>query len=88
MEEKGFEVIRLSNDRSRLLRLVGIVASVLRPRHAHGLAQVDVSSGLSIPWAEVAELAQSRLGKFPILTLHGGGFRNPPPGTKDVWVAS
>lgn len=51
-----------------------MVTTILRRRNEYSVAQVDVYSGSSFVWAEVACLALRLVGKPYALTLHGGNL--------------
>ena len=69
---EGWKVLRTSDRRARLPRLVGMQRSIWRFRHRFDVAQVDVFSGSAFLWAEAAAWSLRRLGKPFVLTLHGG----------------
>ena len=69
---EGWSVLRTSDRRARLPRLMGMQRSIWRFRHRFDAAQVDVFSGAAFVWAEAAAWSLKRLGKPYLLTLHGG----------------
>lgn len=69
---EGWSVLRTSDRRARLPRLIGMQRSIWRFRQRFDVAQVDVFSGGAFVWAEAAAWSLKRLGKPFLLTLHGG----------------
>lgn len=74
METLGWQVVRTSSRRSRLLRLVDMLAATWKHRTAYGVAHVDVFSGAAFLWAEAVCLELKRLRKPYVLTLRGGSL--------------
>jgi len=74
LEGRGHSVIRTSTRVSRPLRLLDMVATVLRRRGDYDLAHVDVFSGPSFLWAQAVVAVLRRIGKPVVATLHGGAL--------------
>lgn len=72
LADEGWSVLRTSDRRARLPRLVGMQRSIWRFRRRFDVAQVDVFSGGAFVWAEAAAWSLKRLQKPFVLTLHGG----------------
>lgn len=70
----GWRVLTTSDRPGRVARLLDMVSTAWRRRHAYSIAQVDVYSGPAFTWAE-AVCATLRLARKPyVLTLHGGNL--------------
>ena len=74
LAEEGYRVTAASRKRSRALRWLDIVGTVLRKRHQYSVANVDVYSGLGFRLAESACLALRMVKKPYVLTLRGGNL--------------
>ena len=70
----GWCVHTISKRKQRLWRLIDISYRVWSWRFRYQVAHIDVFSGLSFIWAEVAAAALTKLKKPFILTLHGGNL--------------
>lgn len=71
---RGKKVIKTSCKDGRLVRLADMLYTIARERSRYDCAVVDVYSGPSFFWAEMAGLLLSRLGKPFVAVLHGGGL--------------
>lgn len=72
LETSGVDVITTSRKRNRILRMLDMAGTVVSQRRKYSVAQVDVFSGASFCWAEMACALLRCLKKPFILTLHGG----------------
>jgi glycosyltransferase involved in cell wall biosynthesis len=70
----NWSVIKTSHKPQRLARLLDMVLTIWRQRLAYRVALVEVYSGLSFWWAEIAALTLKILGKPYVLALHGGNL--------------
>src|SRR5688500_5749222 len=70
----GWPVTLTSRRRSRLLRPVDQLCTVLASRPRFDVAVVDVYSGAAFRWAEWAAAALRAVGTPTVLTLHGGNL--------------
>lgn len=70
----GWRVTCTSHVRNRLLRLGDMLRTVFMERSDYAVAQVDVFSGPSFLWAELACWLLRRLGRPYVVTLHGGNL--------------
>jgi glycosyltransferase involved in cell wall biosynthesis len=70
----GWPVLTTSSKSGRLQRLLDMIGSVWRHRHAYAVAQVDVYSGPAFLWAEMVCWTLHRAQKPHVLTLHGGNL--------------
>jgi glycosyltransferase involved in cell wall biosynthesis len=70
----GWPVLTTSWKSSRARRLVDMVATSWRRRHAYAVAHVDVFSGLGFAWAETVCWTLRLAGKPYALTLRGGNL--------------
>jgi glycosyltransferase involved in cell wall biosynthesis len=68
----GWRVITASTKRSRIVRLLDMIAIVWRTRKSYCVAQVNVYSGPAFGWAETVCGLLKFINKPFILTLHGG----------------
>jgi glycosyltransferase involved in cell wall biosynthesis len=69
-----YDVLVTSQEKSKILRLLDMLRTVLRERRNFDLAHVDVYSGRAFVWAELVTLTLGLLGKPYVLTLHGGNL--------------
>src|SRR5437867_8000674 len=69
-----WRVLTTSRKRPKLFRLADMVLSAVKHRHAYGVAQIDVFSGLAFFFAEAVGYTLRRLNKPYVLTLHGGNL--------------
>jgi len=76
LQSVGLRVTTASDRKSRLPRLMDIVATVFRKRNDYTVANVDVYSGLAFGLAEAACYALRSIGKPYVLTLRGGNLPN------------
>lgn len=67
-------LITTSSHRSRILRLVDIVMTIILQRSKYEAVSIEVYSGLAFVWAEVSAWLLSWLHKPFVLALHGGGL--------------
>lgn len=78
----GWAVFTTSARRTRLTRLMDMVATTWSKRGNYRLAHVSVYSGSAFVWAEVVCWVLRRIGRPYVLTLHGGNLpafsRNRP----------
>ncbi len=74
LETRGVLVLKASNKRTKIERLVDILLTIHSQRRRYSVAQIDVFSGNAFLLAEIAIWHLSRLQKPVILTLHGGGL--------------
>lgn len=72
LHERGWNVLTVSAERNRLLRLVDMIRSAWTNRDRFRIAHVDVFSGAAFFWAEAVCWVLRRSGKPYVLTLHGG----------------
>ncbi|GER80065.1 MAG: glycosyltransferase family 4 protein [Anaerolineales bacterium] len=80
--QAGWTVIATSRKTGRITRLLDMLWPVFSRRTFYQIAYVEVYSGLSFVWAELAVMLLNALRKPHILTLHGGNLpvfaaRNP-----------
>jgi glycosyltransferase involved in cell wall biosynthesis len=70
----GYGVSMTSRRRSRAVRALDMIATVLRERAHYKVAQVDVYSGNAFMYAEAVAAVLRLLGKPYVLTLRGGNL--------------
>lgn len=76
LDRSEFQIITTSTKRSRILRLVAMLATIIRYKDVYQVAEIDIFSGWSFTWAELSALLLKFCGKKIILTLHGGNLPN------------
>lgn len=74
LQQAGWQVCTTSNRRSRLSRLVDMLATAWRKRNEYQAVSIDTFSGLAFGWAEAVAWWLRRLGKPYALILHGGNL--------------
>lgn len=74
LQARGWQVLRSSTKRHRVVRVLDMVSFVFRKRRNYAVAQVDVFSGRAFLWAEAAAWALRRVRRPYVLTLHGGNL--------------
>ena len=74
LQAAGWSVVTTSQKLNRASRMLDMLSTIWKERKAYEVANVDVYSGPSFLWAEVACRALTLLGKAYILTLHGGNL--------------
>lgn len=74
LKDSGWQVTTASDRSTRLARLIDMVGTTWRRRHAYAIAQVDVFGGPAFFWAESTCWTLRRARKPYVLTLHGGGL--------------
>src|SRR5436190_13315548 len=74
LADAGWPTFVASEKRGRLTRLLDMLLTVWRQRHAYAAAYVEVYSGRAFGWAELVCWLLRRLNKPYILTLHGGNL--------------
>jgi glycosyltransferase involved in cell wall biosynthesis len=70
-QEHGYRVITTSDSTNRYLRLLDIVATIIRRRNDYQVASVEIYNGLAFIWAEIACKLLRFLKKPYVITLHG-----------------
>lgn len=70
----GWPIVMASQKRGKLQRLLDMLWTVWRQRHAYKVAYVEVYSGLAFCWAEMVCWLLRRCGRPYILMLHGGNL--------------
>jgi glycosyltransferase involved in cell wall biosynthesis len=74
LEQAGWQVLRTSAVRPRLLRLLDMVLAVWLKRSQYRVAHIHVFSGPAFLWAEITA-GMLRLARKPfVLSLHGGNL--------------
>src|SRR5580704_17939215 len=68
------QVLTTSRQRLRVLRLINMLAAVIRHRRRYEVAVVNVFSGPAFFWAEATSRLLRILGKHVVLALHGGNL--------------
>lgn len=74
LQGRGWQVVTISHQRNRALRLADMLTTALKQRNQYRLALVEVYSGAAFRWAEAVCLALRWLKKPYILWLHGGNL--------------
>jgi glycosyltransferase involved in cell wall biosynthesis len=74
LTEAGWLVISTSNKQNRWKRVLDMVITVITHRNDYDLAHIEVYSGNAFIWAELVCQVLKILGKFFVLTLHGGNL--------------
>ena len=74
LRARGWSIVTTSGIKSRVPRLIDMLATVWFKRGRYAVAQMDVYSGMAFVWAEVIGLSLAALGCPFILTLHSGAF--------------
>jgi len=70
----GDTVLTTSSRSTRFGRLLDMLATTWRRRHAYSVAHVDVYSGRAFLWAEIVTGLLRRIKRPYIVTLHGGNL--------------
>lgn len=71
---QGWSVITTSSKENKVIRLLDMLLTVWKYRHAYQIAQVDVFSGSAFIFAQSCSWLLKQLKKTVVLTLHGGGL--------------
>lgn len=79
LEKRGWQVSIASPKKNKILRLLDMLATVIKKRHQYEVAVIEVFSGQAFIWAEIVAFFFRQLRKPFILTLYGG---NLPPFAK------
>jgi glycosyltransferase involved in cell wall biosynthesis len=69
--EYGFQVVTTSRITNRYLRILDMVATIIRRRNDYQVASVEVYNGWAFLWAEITCLFLRLLKKPFVITLHG-----------------
>jgi glycosyltransferase involved in cell wall biosynthesis len=70
----GWTVLMVSQKRNQVLRLLDMLAAVVRFREHYRAVVVDVYSGKALLYAELVSSLALRLRQSVVLVLHGGGL--------------
>lgn len=69
--ECGFQVVTTSRKTNRYLRILDMVATIIRRRNDYQIASVEVYNGWAFLWAEITCQLLRLLKKPYVITLHG-----------------
>lgn len=69
---RGWSPITASRRSGRIARLVDMLSTTWRTRHAFEVAHISLFSGAAFVWAEAVTTELRALGKPYVVTLHGG----------------
>jgi glycosyltransferase involved in cell wall biosynthesis len=72
LKSLGWDVFMVSNKKSKILRLLDFIFTIISKRELYAFAQVDVFSGEAFIWAYLSGSILRLLKKPFILSLHGG----------------
>jgi glycosyltransferase involved in cell wall biosynthesis len=76
LEAAGWQVLRASNKRHKIARLIDMLLTIWVKRNQYRVAHMNVFSGLAFIWAEAAGYLLRLMGKPFVLSLHGGNLPN------------
>ncbi len=70
----GWKVIKTSNYRNRIIRLIDMLVTIFIRRKEYQVAEIDVYSGKAFLWADLCSRLLRKIRKPFVLTLHGGNL--------------
>ena len=74
LRDEGWKTFFTSKYKSKILKMVDMLLTIIKKHHQYQVAEVDVFSGMAFRWAQLSTYLLHILRKPIILTLHGGNL--------------